>query len=94
MTIVPRWLRLQEQIDWLYFQLGQHYEDMQRRTPLDESIDIATGLAQARNKGIQRIAREMKKLKQEWSKETGEPVNTEMEDQILAVPAPRHAERS
>lgn len=87
MIEVPRWLRLQEEIDWLYFHLGQHYEHMQKATPLDDEIDIATGLAQARNKDIRRIARRLKKLKAEWSKETGEEANTEMEDQILSLPS-------
>ena len=36
------------------------------------------------------FARQMKKLKKEWSKETGHPANTEMEDKILALPAPRN----
>src|SRR3954463_6883470 len=90
---VPRWLRLQEQIDFLYFQLGQHFENLPR-SPLEEMIDEATQLAQARNRDIHRIARQMKKLKAEWSKETGQPANTEMEDQILGLPFPTRGGRA
>jgi hypothetical protein len=81
---VPRWLKLQEQIDFLYFELSE----IQRRMPknsIDAAIDDATGFTSSYKKDIQRICKRMKKLKKAFAKETGQEINTEMEDKIIRV---------
>lgn len=84
---VPRWLRLQEEIDYLYFALGQLQKGLPR-TSIDLMIDEACGKDKADVEAAQDICRRMKDLKAEWSQETGQEANTDMEDKILAIPSP------
>ena len=79
---VPRWLELQGEIDYLYFALGQIHAGMPK-TPIDQMIDEVSGYDAARKQELREIAEEMKRLKGEWMKETGDTVSTEMEDQLL-----------
>lgn len=81
---VPRWLRLQEEIDYLYFTLGQIHRQGPK-SPIEQMIDDASGFAAARKAEVREIVSHMKELKAEWSKETGEEASTQMEDEILAA---------
>jgi hypothetical protein len=84
---VPRWLVLQAEIDFLYFLLDQLRERIPK-TALDREIDRATGAEAFRVGEARRIARRMRELKREWSRETSMPADTAMEDEILALPLP------
>jgi len=84
MSVVPRWLELTQEIDCLYFLLEEERRHLPR-SPIDKAVDTATGADVARARRCREIAIEMKKLKAEWSKETGREADTEMEDAILAV---------
>jgi hypothetical protein len=81
---VPRWLELEQEIGFLYFLLDHERKSLPR-SPIDKLIDATTGTDVARLKHCQEIAIQLKTLKAEWSRETGEEVSTEMEDAILAI---------
>jgi SPX domain protein involved in polyphosphate accumulation len=81
---VPRWLKLQEEIDYLYFCLNEARKQMPK-SGLDAEIDRVTGFEASRNQEIKEILIRMKELKAEWSKETGEEAPTEMEDKMLEL---------
>lgn len=79
---VPKWLLLQEKIDFSYFQLKKILGTMPKSI-LNQEIDIATGYDAARRKDIIHICRRMKKLKQQWANELEQKVDTTMEDQLI-----------
>lgn len=81
---IPRWLELQEEIDYLYFCLDQIRRKMPK-TGLDKLIDETTGYDKARLQDAADICLKMKELKAEWAKETGREATTEMEDQIISL---------
>jgi len=83
MTIsVPRWLELQQEIDYLYFVLNQERKAFPR-SAIDKAIDEVTGAGSDRASRIREMAIQMKALKVEWSRETGREVSMEMEDAII-----------
>lgn len=88
MIKIPRWLELQQEIDYLYFVLGEIKERMSGCC-LDHFIDKITGFDKYQKKQIFEICIKMKKLKMEWAKETGEEVNLETETQIIELCKPR-----
>ena len=53
------------------------------KTPLDKAVDDVTGHTDSIKKNIRDIVTRIKRLKGKWSKETGKPAPTEMEDKIL-----------
>ena len=81
---VPRWLKLQEEIDYLYFVLSQIHAGLPK-TPIDQMVDQVTGMEESRKRDIRDTIEQMKRLKTEWMKETGKTVSLEMEDEILEV---------
>ncbi len=81
---VPRWLKLQEEIDYLYFVLSEIRRSMPE-TGIEEMIDEVTGYEAERRQEIRETCVRIKALKQEWSKETGKPASTDMEDQIIKL---------
>lgn len=70
MTVIPRWLELQAEIDYRYFLLNEMRRELeaedQRLTPLDRLIDEATGHDEARLAEAEEIIAEIKTLKAEW----------------------------
>ena len=70
MTVIPRWLELQAEIDyriWLLNEMRRELEAEDRRlTPLDRLIDEATGHDEARLAEAEEIIAEIKTLKAEW----------------------------
>lgn len=88
MIKIPRWLELQQEIDYLYFALGEIKERMSGCC-LDHFIDKITGFDKYQKKQIFEICIKMKELKMEWAKETGEEVNLETETQIIELCKPR-----
>jgi tRNA nucleotidyltransferase/poly(A) polymerase len=84
MIEIPRWLELQQEIDYLYFALGE----IKGRMPgcrLDSLIDEVTGFDKHQKKQILEICTRMKELKTEWIKETGEEASLETETQIIEL---------
>lgn len=84
MADIPRWLELQQEIDFRYFLL----DEIRKRLPkssIEEMIDDATGHWEQQKKDVREICLEMKKLKKEWQEVTGNEINTDMEDQILTL---------
>ena len=70
MTVIPRWLELQAEIDYRYFLLNEMRRELeaedQRLTPLDRLIDEATGHDEARLAEAEEIIAEIKTLRAEW----------------------------
>ena len=70
MTVIPRWLELQAEIDyriWLLNEMRRQLEAEDKRlTPLGRLIDEATGHDKARLAEAEEIIAEIKTLKAEW----------------------------
>ena len=70
MTVIPRWLELQAEIDYRIFLLNEMRRELdaedERLTPLDRLIDEATGHDKARLAEAEEIIAEIKTLKAEW----------------------------
>jgi hypothetical protein len=81
---IPRWLELQQEIDFRYFVLSEISKGMPKNG-LDSLIDEVTGFDKKRKDEICEICTEMKNLKKEWMKETGEEVSLETEDKIIKL---------
>ena len=77
MTVIPRWLELQAEIDYRIFLLNGMRRELEaedeRLTPLDRLIDEATGLDKARLAEAEEIIAEIKALKAEWDALTAPP---------------------
>jgi len=76
-TMVPRWLELQLEIDYRYFLLNEMRREVEaedkRLTPLDRLIDEATGHDEARLAEAEEIIAEIEALKAEWDALAGKP---------------------
>jgi hypothetical protein len=70
MTVIPRWLELQAEIDYRIFLLNEMRRELEaedeRLSPLDRLIDEATGYDEARLAEATEIIAEIKTLKAEW----------------------------
>ena len=70
MTVIPRWLELQAEIDYRIFLLNEMRRELEaedeRLTPLDRLIDEATGHDEARLAEAEEIIAEIKTLRAEW----------------------------
>lgn len=70
MTVIPRWLELQAEIDYRIFLLKEMRRELEsedeRLTPLDRLIDEATGHDKARLAEAEEIIAEIKTLRAEW----------------------------
>ena len=77
MTVIPRWLELQSEIDyriWLLNEMRRELEAEDKRlTPLDRLIDEATGHNEGRLAEAEEIIAEIKTLKAEWDALTATP---------------------
>lgn len=60
---VPRWLKLQEQIDYALFELTQIKNTLEKRTGLDILIDQTTGHEKALEKRAKLLMRKIDRLK-------------------------------
>lgn len=65
-TGIPRWLRLQAEIDYRLFLVNEMRREDERLTPMDRLIDEATGHDEARLAEAEVIMGEIKTLKAEW----------------------------
>lgn len=81
---IPRWLQLQEEIDFLYFILSEYIKQFPKIS-IDLMIDKATGADKKRIKEIKKTINKMKKLKKEWEIETGKKVSMDTENKILEI---------
>lgn len=63
---VPRWLILQQEIDYHIYLLKRIAWDQAKRHPLEIMIDKSTGFDKAQEKEMLRISKKLKKLKKEW----------------------------
>ena len=70
MTVIPRWLELQAEIDYRYFLLNEMRRELEAEdghlSPLDRLIDEATGHDEARLAEAEEIIAEIKTLRAEW----------------------------
>lgn len=66
MTVIPRWLELQFEIDYRLFLLGEMQREDENLTPMDRLVDEATGHDKARLAEVEVIMGEIKTLKAEW----------------------------
>lgn len=77
MTVIPRWLELQAEIDYRIFLLNEMRREVEvedeRLTPLDRLIDEATGHDAARLAEAEEIIAEIETLKAEWDALTATP---------------------
>ena len=77
MTMIPRWLELQAEIDyriWLLNEMRREVEaEDERLSPLDRLIDEATGHDKARLAEAEEIIAEIKTLKAEWDALSEDP---------------------
>lgn len=75
MTVIPRWLELQAEIDYRYFLLNEMRRELaaegERLTPFERMIDEATGFDEARLAEAEEIMAEIKTLRAEWDALTG-----------------------
>ncbi len=89
MTEIPRWLKLQEEIDWRLFVLGEIQKTLKARMPkngLEALIDKSCGhdpAAESRGQAIE-ILTELRELWLEWEQETGESSPAAEVDGMLA----------
>jgi hypothetical protein len=69
-TVIPRWLELQAEIDYRIFLLNEMRRELEaedeRLSPLERLIDEATGYDEARLAEATEIIAEIKTLKAEW----------------------------
>jgi hypothetical protein len=76
MTVIPRWLELQAEIDYRYFLLNEMRRELEaedeRLTPLERMIDEATGHDKARLAEAEEIIAEIKTLRAESDAPTEE----------------------
>ena len=70
MTVIPRWLELQAEIDYRIFLLNEMRREVEaedkRLTPIERLIDEATGHDAARLAEAGEIITELEVLKAEW----------------------------
>ena len=66
---IPKWLKLQEQIDLRYFLLNKMLQESKSRIPIEVMIDQATGMDKKKLKEAEKLMKEIDKLKAEYAKE-------------------------
>ncbi len=68
---VPRWLKIQERVDYLMWELGEMMKEADKLSPIEVMIDKSTGFDKKRLAIFKRKAKEVKKLKDEYYKLMG-----------------------
>lgn len=63
---IPRWLELQEEIDYWYYVLGRMVEKENTLSPLAKVIDYATGYEQERVRNINEVMEKIRSLRAEY----------------------------
>lgn len=63
---VPRWLKLQEQIDYYSFVLKSMLENEKKRSPIEKIIDLSTGFQEKKIEEAKKIIKKIEKLKKEF----------------------------
>ena len=63
---IPKWLKLQGEIDYLLFCLGQMYKEERSLSNFERMIDKATGLEKQKMKEAKKIHGRIVKLKKEY----------------------------
>ena len=63
---IPRWLKIQERVDFLLWELSQMLQVEQRLSSIEKMIDKATGFEKEKIKVATRKIREVKKLIKEY----------------------------
>lgn len=71
MVEVPRWLKLQEEISYWHFVLGQMLEKVQGRSGIARMIDEATGYDKEQIKEAEEIMQKIRDLKTEYEQLVG-----------------------
>lgn len=70
MTIIPRWLKIQERVDYLLWELGCMLKTEQRLSAIERMIDESTGFDKKKIAMATRKMREVKKLIKEYNEIT------------------------
>ena len=89
MTEIPRWLKLQEEIDWRLFVLGEIQRSLKERMPknaFEAAIDAACGHdpeGKSRSQAIE-VLTELRELWLEWEQVTGEESPAASVDGMIA----------
>lgn len=65
---VPRWLILQQEIDFRLYLLKQIAEEAEKRQPIEVLVDEATGYDQKQLKEFNKLLQEVRRLKKEFYK--------------------------
>lgn len=65
---VPRWLELQEEIDYWLFVLNSMRAEVSKRSAIDRMIDEATGREKDLTKQAKKVIARLKKLRSEYEK--------------------------
>lgn len=63
---VPRWLILQERIDYWMWELENVYSQISKRSPIEQMVDKATGFDKKLEKEAKIIMKKIDKLKAEF----------------------------
>ena len=63
---IPRWLILQQQIDYYIWQLGEILKSEKNLSGIEKMIDEATGFDKKKMKEISKIINRIKKLMKEF----------------------------
>lgn len=63
---IPNWLKLQEEIDYYHFLLGQMLSEEKLKTPLETLIDKSTGFNRSKLSKAKKIISKLKKLKKRY----------------------------
>lgn len=66
---VPKWLKLQEQIDYNLFLLGRIEQKLKNRSGITIMIDQATGYEKEMQAEAMKIMKKLKKLKKQYDQE-------------------------
>lgn len=67
---IPRWLKIQEQVDYYTWELSQMLEEDKRLNGIERMIDEATGFDKKKMAKAKRIMTKIKKLKKEYNEIT------------------------
>ena len=70
MTNIPRWLKIQEQVDYYTWELSQMLEADKRLSGIEKMIDEATGFDKKKMAQAKKIINKINKLKKEYKEIT------------------------
>jgi len=72
MVNIPRWLKIQEQVDYYIWQLGQLLETDKNLSSIERMIDESTGYDKKKIAIAKRMMNKVKKLIKEYKEITNE----------------------